>query len=181
MWDLDGKNVLEIGAFTGAQTQIIVKHKINSLTVVEPNPLAIQDLKIKYPNCRLIDDDIFDVYKKEDLTADTVICLGLLYHLHSPFYLLECIANQSKPSTIILDSLHCKIVGHGGLIDEKSNVPGNMYSKRKLVPYAIAFPFVAIDKALSELGYQMFKCSNLSEFKEINQKSSGWIARWQLQ
>jgi hypothetical protein len=177
-WDLDHKHVLEIGAFTGAQTQIIVRHRINSLTLVEPNLKAVHALKLKYPLATIIQDDIFDVYAT-DLACDVVICLGVLYHLHSPFYLLECMVNKSRPDVIILDNQHCDFLGQQGLLPETTNIPGNMHASRHLVPYAVAYSFPDISRAMTALGYQMTKYHDLGQFPEITQKSSSWMARWE--
>jgi len=179
MWDLDQKSVVEIGAFTGAQTQIINQHQISKLTLVEPNTQAAQELKKKYSQAKVIASDVFEVYRQENLDCDVVVCLGLLYHLHSPFYLLENIVNLSNPNVVILDSVQCQFLGQGGLMPDPTNVPGNMFGNRKIVPYSVSYPFPTIDQAMHSLGYKLIKYHDLSQFKEIVQKSSCWMARWE--
>lgn len=177
--DIDYKNVLEIGSFTGAQTQVLAKHNLTSLTLVEPNSMASKELEEKYPAAHVITNDIFDLYSKEPLQCDVVVCLGLLYHLHSPLYLLELIANQSSPDTIILDNVHCEYLGQGGLLPEPTNVPGNMFSNRKVIPRAVVYSFNDINSAMEDLGYSKIHYCDLFEFTEIDQKSHCWMAKWQ--
>ena len=179
MWDFDHKSIVEIGAFTGAQTQIINRHVVKSLTLIEPNALASQELAQKYPQARVITEDIFEVYRVEDLSCDIVVCLGLLYHLHSPLYLLETIVNFSNPEIIVLDSVHCEFLGQSGLMHEPINIPGNMFGKRKIIPRAVAYPFNAVSQGMQDLGYRMTKYRDLSDFVEISQKSNCWTARWE--
>lgn len=177
-WDLDHKHVLEIGAFTGAQTQVIMRHLVSSLTLVEPNPTAVHALKLKYPLAKIIQDDIFNVYAA-DLECDVIVCLGLLYHLHSPFYLLECMVNKSRPEVIIMDNQHCDFLGQQGLLAETTNIPGNMYTSRRAAPYAVAYSFPDIKRAMTALGYEMTQYHDLDQFLEITQKSFSWMARWE--
>lgn len=177
-WDLGNKHVLEIGAFSGAQTQAILRNNVGKLTVVEPNSKGAHMLGLKYPGIKIIEADIFDVYNSE-LPCDVVVCLGLLYHLHSPLYLLECIANKSNPKVIIMDNQHCDFLGQQGMLPETSNIPGNMHAQRTVVPFAVAYPFPDIRRAMTALGYEMTKYHELGQFPEIKQKSSSWMARWE--
>jgi SAM-dependent methyltransferase len=177
--DLDNKHIVEIAPFTGAQTQIIYRSDFLSLTLIETNPDAVQHLVQTYPRARVIHEDIFEAYEKIDLTCDVVICLGLLYHLHSPLYLLENIVNRSQPRSIILDSVHCGFLGQGGLMAENINVPGNMYTKRKAVPRSVAFSYPDINTALTDLGYLQSKYHDLDQFDDVYQKKVSWMARWE--
>ena len=178
MWDFDNKDILEIGSFTGHQTQIIDRYNFKSLTLVEPNADAVQELSEKYPRAKIIQGDIFEIYADYELRCDTVVCLGLLYHLHSPLYLLETIVNRSNPKTIILDSIHCKLIGQSGLVPEPINIPGNMHTNRKAVSRSVSFPFPDIDIALNELGYRQHRYQDLDKFN-ISAKQYSWMARWE--
>ena len=177
MWDLDQKHVLEIGPFTGAQTQVIAKHDVKSLILVEPNPLVQQDLATQYPLAQIINDDIFSVYQSP-MPVDVVVCLGVLYHLHSPLYLLELMVQQSDPKTIILDNFAVPGIGHGGMIPEPTNSPGNRYSQHPTLSFSIAFPFEVFEQALLDLGYKLQVRHDLDMFEEILQKRSCWMGRW---
>lgn len=174
-YDIDNKSVTEIAPFTGHQTVIIYKHKLTSLTLIEPCILSCDRLKSRFQSARIINEDIFTAYKTENLSSDVVICFGLLYHLHSPLFLLECIVNQSNPDTIILDSINtdkCMI------LPENINNPGMMRSNRKIIPYNLSLSFDIINQALESMGYYCEKQENLNQFSKIPQKKFCWIARW---
>lgn len=99
-----GSKVLEIGPFNGTHTDLILSKNSTSLTLVEPNEDAYKTLLIKYSNtCEIIKDDIF-FYLDQKRDFDVVVCCGVMYHLHSPFWLLELIANRINPKTFILES-----------------------------------------------------------------------------
>ena len=177
-FDLADKHVLEIAPHIGEQTQVIMRYDTQSLTLVEPDAESVRQLQQKYPRANIICQDIFETYQSS-LPCDVVVCCGLLYHLHSPLYLLECIVNQSRPQSIILDNLHCDSIGQGGPIYESINLNGNMFASRKVIPYVITFPFVTIQTAMMSLGYTKIFYANLNEFQEIPQKKDSWVARWE--
>ena len=171
------KTVLEIAPFNGHQTQAIIKYPIKSLLLIEPNQNSNERLIELFPTATIINEDIFNVYHNKFL-VDVVIACGLLYHLHSPFYLLELIANQSNPEYIILDSIH-----HSGvsIMQELMNTPGNRYTTTptwKSVNYILCLAFDYIDQALTDLGY---KCINKIELEKFNvsSKERSWMASWQ--
>jgi hypothetical protein len=169
-------HVLEIAPFKGHQTQAIVKYPVKSLTLVEPNRQAINGLVNNFSTAKVINDDIFKVYKSR-LPADVVVACGLLYHLHSPLYLLELIANQSEPKYIILDCPHFNSVNAN---IELPNTPGNRYTTDnwKSVNYIVTLPFDYINQALAHLGYT---CSKTIDLKYLNvfSKNNSWMGMWQ--
>ena len=144
---------------------------------VEPNPLVQQDLAAQYPLAQIINDDIFSVYQNP-MPVDVVVCLGVLYHLHSPLYLLELMVRQSDPKTIILDNFAVPGIGHGGMIPEPTNSPGNRYSQHPMLSFSIAFPLEVFEQALLDLGYKLQVRHDLDMFEEILQKRSCWMGRW---
>jgi 16S rRNA A1518/A1519 N6-dimethyltransferase RsmA/KsgA/DIM1 with predicted DNA glycosylase/AP lyase activity len=171
------KTVLEIAPFGGHQTQAIIKHPIKSLLLVEPNRNANKKLIELCPTATIINDDIFNVYHNKFL-VDVVVACGLLYHLHSPLYLLELIANQSDPEYIILDSVYQKSVA---IKNEIPNIPGNRYTTTtawKSVNYNICVSFEYIDQSLAHLGYKCIKKISLSDFN-VPTKENSWMASWQ--
>jgi hypothetical protein len=172
------KTVLEIAPFVGYQTQAIVKYPIKSLLLVEPhnvnNNIGLIEL---FPAATIINDDIFNVYHNKFL-VDVVIACGFLYHLHSPFYFLELIANQSDPEYIILDSINYTNIG---IKDEVPNTPGNRYTTTptwKSVNFSICVDFVYIDQALTHLGYRCINKIELAKFN-MHSKERSWMASWQ--
>lgn len=179
-WDFSGLSVLEIAPFAGHQTQILARHALESLTLVEPNPQAVATLRDHYPWARIIDQGIFSAYQQHDLRAQAVVCLGLLYHLHSPLMLLEHIVDLSQPRIIVLDSVHCQHLGQGGLIPESMDTPGNRYRERDHdCAVSVAYPAEAIDQALGLLGYQRRCHHDLDTITDIPSKRNSWMARWE--
>ena len=162
---------------SGHQTQAIVKYPIKSLLLVEPNPMGNTNLIKLYPTATIINDDIFNVYHNKFL-VDVVVSCGLLYHLHSPLYLLELIANQSDPEYIILDSIHQTEIR---IVDEVPNTPGSRYTTTptwKSINYSMCIDFVYFDQALTHLGYKCINKIELAKFN-IHSKERSWMASWQ--
>jgi len=98
------KTVLELGAFEGRFSNLILQNTPTSLTVVEPNdtnPGYNTELRelVDFHACTL--NDYYNHTKKK---VDVVIACGLFYHLHSPLHALELILNHSDPDIIIMDS-----------------------------------------------------------------------------
>jgi hypothetical protein len=98
-----GKTVLEIGPSKGNQTPCIINNNPTSLTLIEADTDACQELTSRFPSLNVVNQDIFEYYKNPH-KADVVVCCGVFYHLHNPFQLLELIVNQSDPDYLILDS-----------------------------------------------------------------------------
>ena len=133
----ENKTVLEIGPFSGWHTALITSYNPKHLTVVEPNIESQKVLCDQFPHASVIVDDIYYFLEKY-FNADVVVCCGVLYHLHSPIYLLEQIVNKVNPKYIILetfdeiqdseakliDSISCT------LIKEELNIPGNRYTAK---------------------------------------------------
>ena len=96
--------VLEIAPLFGTHTNLIKHHGAKQITFVEINDNAVNAaLPNTHPDCELIIGDIFS-YLSTPKKFDVVVCCGLLYHLHSPLYLLELIANNIAPKFIMLET-----------------------------------------------------------------------------
>jgi len=120
-----GKRVLEFGSSCGIHSDIIEALNPETLYTVDPH--------IKFDPGGDITPDFYgtanDYYKMVDAMApefDVVLCMGLLYHLHSPFHLLEQIVNLSKPKVLIVESLKKDEGGAGREIDWA--MPGNAHA-----------------------------------------------------
>lgn len=118
--------VLEIGPLNGIHTPIILDKKPKSLTLVEYNEECYKQLLNTFPNCEIVYDDIFN-YLNQTRDFDTVVCCGVLYHLHHPFWLLELIANKINPKNIILETYHHNLPPFIG--EEEDNDVGNRQIK----------------------------------------------------
>lgn len=97
------KKVLELAPFIGGHTNIIKSYNPSSITLVELNEYAVDQLNFYHPDCEIKHDDVYD-YLVENRDFDVVICCGLLYHLHSPIYLLELIVNNVSPKYLYVET-----------------------------------------------------------------------------
>lgn len=150
-----GKHVIELAPHGGWQTRAILSCSPLSVTAVEANPLCLANITKNAPEANIIIDDVYHWYH-EDHPADVVTCCGLLYHLHSPLYLLELIVNKSDPEYIILDN--CSQYRGDTVKYEYEDVGsvGSKYSKQlpKLVKLNCSLPLTRLDLAMADLGYE---------------------------
>ena len=124
------RKVLEIGSFHGNHTRIISHYKPKHITAIEP--------------------------KHHEF--DVVVCCGVLYHFHSPLWLLELIANRINPTYIIMEGFFKYLEGHHAIIDEEvMGVPGSRvaFSNWKHIGLRLALSYEVFLKAMEELGYQL--------------------------
>lgn len=151
---VENKTVLEIAAFDGHHTKIILHYKPKDVTIVEANLNACTVLQEKFKNCHIVADDIFN-YLHETHNFDIVVCCGLLYHLHNPLHLLELIANNANPSYIILETIVTKDERNADFLDEQDNLPGNRQvpSNFKSTRLYVTLPERILNKAMANLGY----------------------------
>ena len=141
------KSVLELSTFRNGHSRII-KEFASSWQGVAP------DQRFAGPN--MFTGTANDFYKTKfgNQEYDVVICLGLLYHLHSPMHLFEQIINKSKPKTIIIESVH---VGDPTLEDEEFNTSGNAFCDKditKPIPFSFTISCHIVDKVLDSVGYK---------------------------
>lgn len=118
-----GKSTLEIGPNNGTQTPCIINNRPSLLTLVEANANACQELTNKFTAINIINQDIFEYYKKPH-KMDVVVCCGVFYHLHNPFHLLELIVRQSDPEYLVLDCVDADLAA-GWLTNEVNVFEGH--------------------------------------------------------
>lgn len=174
-------NVLEIGPFGGWFSDLILSKNPKNLFLVEPSLSATNHLQRKFQqqnNVQIINEDIFDcidffVNKK----IDVVVIFGLLYHLASPFDVLEKIANHIKPNFICLDN--CSGDSQDILINnEQINEPGNRQSKLRTVGISLIIPDKVLKVALKNLGYNKIHHRYMKEFN-VQTKLKTHIVKFQ--
>jgi len=150
-----GQSVLEIGPFLGAYSNIIVSHDPKSLTMVENNAETIDRLKKVFPEFEVVYNDIFHYLTKDTPMFDVVVCCGVLYHFHSPLYLLELIANYADPDFLIVE--FPSINNPPRIFKEGSNCPGNRFTSTswKYIDKSILIPTEHITSGIEQLGYKL--------------------------
>ena len=159
----ENKTVLEIGPFVGLHTALISDYKPQHITLVEANPECNNILTRQFPDATVTTQDIFHFLEKP-YKVDVVVCCGVLYHLHSPLYLLELIANRTDPEYIILESVvlkndnsEHKFTLRTEIGTEVDNIPGNRYtlSEWKSASLNIVFSQDVFDLVMNNLGYRV--------------------------
>lgn len=171
---IENKTVLEIGPFTGNHTYFLREFKPKSITLVEPNIYGVNKLTRKYPEYEVIHDDIM-LFLEKPRKFDVVMCFGVLYHLHSPLYLLELIANRCDPDFILLETTTGNTAGNQFVNNssilryEDDNTLGNRYTVNnwKSVKMHLNIYQSVIDEALKNLGYDNFYQHNLYGVENI--------------
>ena len=173
------KNVLEIGPFDGYHTDLMNVFGVKTVTLV-PNSDACQYLKNNFDqsNHTVINDDIFN-YLATDRTGqfDFVVCCGVLYHLHSPIYLLEQIVNKVNPKHLLLETVDSKERSdcpYNNLTydfqPEIMNVPGNRYilNNNKSVQLNLSASMNLFEYCMGEMGYKIIKKTKMFEMEDIH-------------
>ena len=169
------QKVLEVGPFRGNHTKIITKHKPSYLECIEANADCKESLeRINGINKIVIDDVWLQTEKRQ---FDIVICFGVLYHHHSPLYLLELFVNCYNPKYIMLD---CVNAGNPlSYLPEPVNSPGYRYLRDGWKNCGMNFnpPFFIINQSMSHMGYKI-KLSHKLETSYMP-KSNSWTALWE--
>jgi 16S rRNA A1518/A1519 N6-dimethyltransferase RsmA/KsgA/DIM1 with predicted DNA glycosylase/AP lyase activity len=159
-------NVLEIGPFDGWFSDLIVKKNPKTLTLVEPNIEAVSILEKKFKNnsnVTIINKNIFD-YISSVRKFDVVIIFGVIYHMASPFDLLEKVINQCNPEYVCIDNPVGYLKGLS-VFDELLNAPGSRYDSKKTVQMSICMEDQILVKAMNNLGYKSLHHRYMAEFE----------------
>jgi hypothetical protein len=171
------KTVLEIGPSDGVHTKLISKQSPKYLELIEPAVNQVEILnRIENVNNVIVDDVFFVLSKKQ--AFEVVVCCGVLYHLHSPLYLLELIANNCNPDYTILD---CTIDQKNiSFLIEEDNKPGNRQtlSNWKSAGYNLVAPFTIIEQSMKNMGYELIKQDNIGSC-EFKSKENFWVGLWE--
>lgn len=149
----ENKTVLEIGPFNGAHTQVIKSHNPKKITLVELASDALIRLRNDFPDCEIIEDDIFH-YLEQARGFDVVVCCGVLYHFHSPLHLLELIVNRISPTYICIETFPS---GNDAINIEDDNTLGarQLLDGWRSANISIKLPKETIITAMKNLGYRI--------------------------
>ena len=125
--NIEGMDVLEIGPLAGLMSKEILSCNPNLHHTIDP------EFK---PTFKGTVNDFFSGKFKlpTDMptTYDVVVCMGVLYHLHSPYHMIEQLINHCKPKTLIIETAtNAKV-----LRQEQHNIHGNAYAD-KVIQYPI--------------------------------------------
>ena len=170
-------SVLELGAAGGDHSIEILKQQPTNLTVIEGDSNVIPFLK-RIKDLTIIHDDVMLAVNNVGV-FDVVVCLGVLYHLHSPMQLLELVVNYCKPKFLILD---CVFESQQiQFLSEEINVAGSCQSRQgwKSCRVNLVAPFLTYVQVLDNLGYNLSKVNRIS-VKNNYFKSNSWMAMWEL-
>jgi len=125
LWDLTGKNVLEIGAFYG-YTPFVLRQSGNTVTVVEGDDPAVYPLKPLYARrgIEIIFTDLFDSFGNSDIQKhklpfpdnhfDFITCWETMEHFNfNPVGFVKEVRRILKPGGIATFTVpNCASLGH---------------------------------------------------------------------
>ena len=172
------QRVLEIGAFFGDHSKLIATQSPSYFEIVEGDASVIERLENIPKIDKVIHNDIILELQENSKPFDVCICLGVLYHLHSPLHLLELMVNKCQPKFILLDTVEAPypLVFEPEII----NRPGNCQTidNWKSCKLNFVVPFYIYNQSLHNMGYQLESVNKqaVSWFP----KSNGWTALWKL-
>jgi hypothetical protein len=170
--------VLEIGPHCGSHSKLIINHTPSYFEIVEGDAAAVNNL-LKIPGIdKVVHNDVMIELQKNTKHFDVCICLGVLYHLHSPLHLLELMINKCQPSYLLLD---CVTAPYPLIfLNEYTNTPGNCQTviNWKSCNLNFVVPFFIYNKSLHNMGYQLSFVNKQSV--SWLPKNNGWTALWKL-
>lgn len=168
--------VLEVGAYHGNHSKKIREQGPSQLTVIEGDRSAAEHLQqTGLINIVKIDDVMMAL--KDKHSFDVVICLGVLYHLHSPIHLLELIVNNCSPTAIILDCVMAPDVLQFN--SELPNHPGNNQTRSdwRSACVNLVAPFLTYLQCMDRLDYGLYQVHRI-EVENYFPKQNSWMASW---
>jgi SAM-dependent methyltransferase len=149
-----GKTILEVGCFDGHITEVIEQYRPHSLTLLEANKTAVQNVQRRFPYANIIHGDMHKDLSKVG-PVDLAIVLGVIYHSHAPLMVLEELVNCCNPCDILIDNLAPAFQWNL----ETPNVPGMRYTTndQKTCNILINIDDEIMVTAFENLGYRLVK------------------------
>ena len=173
------QKVLEIGPFSGEHSRLIIKNAPSYFETIEGHAESARRLSNIIGIDNVVHNDVIIELQDNSKQFDVCVCLGVLYHLHSPLHLIELIINKCSPKYLLLDSVtapHPLI-----FLDEFPNDPGACQTVKdwKSCKLNFVIPFFIYNQSLYNMGYKLELVNKqaVSWFP----KSNGWTAMWKLQ
>jgi phospholipid N-methyltransferase len=161
------KTVMEIGPQFGWHTALSLSYDPKSITLIENDINVAELLNEDHKNnnkVTVIQDDIYHHLTVNNTKYDVVVCCGVLYHFHSPFHLLELIANQCDPETIIIEYPYdaTKKLNDISFGEEQINVLAERWVNRGWKPIGLRV-LISSDlliTSMKQLGYELIELSD---------------------
>ncbi len=106
-----------------------------------------------------------------------MVCCGVLYHFHSPVYLLEQIVNNFTPKYILIESTfgdELYLNDNNFFLnwgDEIDNEPGNRITKKRSAKISIGLNSRILIKVMNNLGYKMIEFADTSVKNQLSKNS----------
>jgi SAM-dependent methyltransferase len=159
------KTVMEIGPQFGWHTALSLSHNPKSITLIENDINITKLLNENHKDnnkVTVIQDDIYHHLAINNTKYDVVICCGVLYHFHSPLHLLELIANQCDPETIIIEYPYLKQSNDIGVGEEPINVLASRWVNKDWKPIRLRVLISGdlIITSMKHLGYELMELSD---------------------
>jgi SAM-dependent methyltransferase len=167
--------VLEL---SGGHEKEILSHCPEYFKIIEGSKIFAENLKSIDGVDDVVIADMMMALKDTEI-FDVVICLGVLYHLHSPLHLLELIVNNCRPSKIILD---CVMAPEElSFLLEIPNVPGNNQTTKgwRSCNVNLVAPFLTYLQSMDQLGYNLKKVDRI-HVENYFSKDNSWMALWEI-
>lgn len=151
---IENKRVFEIGPGPGFHTDLMLTYSPSQIVSIEPDERVATQLTLRYGDrIKVLHEDALLYIKNYD-KFDVVVMFGLLYHFHSPFHLLELVANYNDPEHIFLEIAQ-NDSDEAGFDDERVNELAQRVVKKqyKTINYCLTFGEKFLEKAMQDLGY----------------------------
>lgn len=100
--DLAGKSVLDVGAWDGALSFLAERSgaRVTAFDLARPPTFELAS-RVLRSNVRYVEGDITAIDPSSLGTFDVVLCLGVIYHVPSPFDVLERLAKLTRDLLVI--------------------------------------------------------------------------------
>jgi hypothetical protein len=133
----------------------------NEIVIMDSDEKVLTPLKQRLEDRQLEDEvtflheDAFQYINKNN-KFNVVVMFGLLYHFHSPFHLLELVANYNDPEHIFLEIPKNDSEGAGFDIERVNELAQRVVKHQyKTINYCLTFGEKFLEKAMQDLGYEM--------------------------
>ena len=170
---IEGKDVLEIAAQTGTLLPLFLKFIPKSYIGIEPDAGSYHILNLRLNKVKTFPAEALNLQYENFTTRkniDVVICNGLLYHLHSPFHLIEYLGNLGA-DTIILETTGTEndLSNKMFLRGEPVGDAGNRQTDNNPLNFTLHIGSSVMISAFEQLGYEL-SCKRHTALPQVASK-----------